>query len=217
MTGRCLQAASVIGRRFDPQLLALVAHQTNIDDRLGAIVALDLVRLDTRSGDYEFKHALVRDSLYQSLLTEARRSLHLKVAEQIEYRSSNRLGEVAEILAHHYGQTARVDKAFFYDAMAGDKSASMYSLDEATTHLNSAHSLLSNNPECASDSQVADFFVSYTFLLNMSAKWTILIEVLERQLDRLARLGDDPRIILIRHHYVIALIYNTRYQKAAEI
>ena len=58
-----LQAASVIGRRFDPQLLALVAQQTNIDDRLGAIVALDLVRLDTRSGDYEFKHALVRDSL----------------------------------------------------------------------------------------------------------------------------------------------------------
>ena len=56
-----LQAASVIGRRFDPQLLALVAQRTNIDDRLGAIVALDLVRLDTRSGDYEFKHALVRD------------------------------------------------------------------------------------------------------------------------------------------------------------
>ena len=54
-----------------------------------------------------FKHVLMRDALDQSLLTEARKALHLKIGEEIERRSGNRLNEVAEVLAHHYGQTDR--------------------------------------------------------------------------------------------------------------
>ena len=60
---------------------------------------LDLVRHERRSKDYYFKHALVRDALYQSLLAETRTALHLKIAEEIERRSGNRLSEVAEVLA----------------------------------------------------------------------------------------------------------------------
>ena len=83
--------------------------------------------LDDKAGDYSFKHALVRDALYQSLLSEPRTALHLKIAEEIERRSGNRLTEVAEVLAHHYGQTARHDKAFAYLSMAGTKSLGVYS------------------------------------------------------------------------------------------
>ena len=73
--------------------------------RLAAMQALDLVHSEGKSGDYAFKHALVRDALYQSLLTGPRAALHLKIAEEIERRSGNRLAEVVETLAHHYGQT----------------------------------------------------------------------------------------------------------------
>jgi len=66
-----LQAASVIGRRFNPQVLAVVVDEANIDTRLAAIQVLDLIRVEDKSGDFAFKHALVRDALYQSLLTEA--------------------------------------------------------------------------------------------------------------------------------------------------
>ena len=86
-------------------------------------------------GDYSFKHALVRDALYQSLLTEPRVALHLKIAEEVERRSDNRLTEVAEMLAHHYSQTDRADKAFAYLALAGAKSLGVYSLDEAENTL----------------------------------------------------------------------------------
>ena len=87
-----LQAASVIGRRFDPALLAFAVGETDdIDARLAAMQALDLVHLEGKSSDYLFKHALVRDALYQSLLTEARSALHLRIAEEIERRSSNLL------------------------------------------------------------------------------------------------------------------------------
>jgi predicted ATPase len=211
-----LQAASVIGRRFDPQLLAVAVGETeDINTRLAAMQALDLVYPEGKSSDYLFKHALVRDALYQSLLTEPRKSLHLKIAGEIERRSGNRLAEVAEVLAHHYRQTERTEKAFTYLSMAGSKSLSVYSLDEAATHCAAAVALLDKNPDCASDDQIADFLVSYTILLNMSLKLTVAIELLKRYLARIDRLGDDPRVVLIRHHYVVALIWNARYREAA--
>ena len=150
-----LQAASVIGRRFEPELLAVVLSETEIDERLAAMQALDLIHLDDRSSDYVFKHALVRDALYQSILTERRQELHSKIAEEIERRSGNRLGEVAEVLAHHYSQTNHTDKAFVYLSMAGSRSLGVYSLDEAANYFTAALAVLDNNPECASDDQVS--------------------------------------------------------------
>ena len=81
-----LQAAAVIGRRFDLQLLAAAAEVgSDIDARLAAIQALDLVYPDAKSGDYAFKHALVRlTRSIRSLLTGPRVALHLKIAEEIE-------------------------------------------------------------------------------------------------------------------------------------
>jgi predicted ATPase len=56
-----LQAAAVIGRRFDSRLLAAVADgANNVDSRLGAMQALDLIHPDGKFGDYSFKHALGR-------------------------------------------------------------------------------------------------------------------------------------------------------------
>jgi class 3 adenylate cyclase len=109
-----LQAASVIGRQFDAQLLATTVAEQHVDDRLTALQALDLIYRDNKSNDYVFKHALVRDALYQSLLSEARTTLHLKIAGEIEHRNGNRLAEVAEVLANHYSRTNRTDKAFAY-------------------------------------------------------------------------------------------------------
>jgi class 3 adenylate cyclase len=209
-----LQAASVIGRRFDPELLAAVVGDTEIDTRLVPMQALDLLRLDGKSSDYSFKHALVRDALYQSLLRDARTALHAKIADEIERRSGNRLAEVAEVLAHHYSQTDRTDKAFVFLSMAGAKSLGVYSLDQAVTHFTAALALLDKNPDCASDDQVAEFLVPYTLLLNMNLKLKATIAVLERYLTRVDRLGLDPRAVLIRHQYVFALLWSTRYREA---
>ena len=212
-----LQAASVVGRRFDPELLAAAVDETDIAAQLAAMQALDLVRHEGKSGDYEFKHALVRDALYQSLLTEPRKALHLKIAEEVERRSGNRLTEVAEVLAQHYSQTDRAEKAFAYLSMAGTKSLSVYSLDEATAHFTAARALLDKNQDCAADDQVADFLVPYTLLLNITYRYYVLIDVVERYLARIDRLGDDPRAVLIRHQYGFTLAWNTRYQEAAAI
>jgi predicted ATPase len=154
-----LQAASVIGRRFESQLLAAIVGQTDTDTRLQAMQAIDLVHADGKASDYSFKHGLVRDALYQSLLSEPRTALDLKIADEIERRSGNRLTEVAEVLAHHYSQTAQDDKAFAFLTMAGAKGLGVYSLDEASAYFAAAFPLVDKNPACASDGQVADFLV----------------------------------------------------------
>ena len=56
--------------------------------------------------------------------------------------------------------------------------------------------------------------MSYALLLNMSYKIKLTIEILDRSIDRL---GDDRRAILIRHHYVVALIRNFRFQEASAV
>ena len=82
-------------------------------------------------------------------------------------------------------------------------------------HFTAALALLDKNPDCASDDQVAEFLVSFMLLLNMSAKVNVMIDVLERYSARIDRLGDDHRAVLIKHHYVFALFWNTRYREAA--
>jgi len=208
-----LQVASIIGRQFDPELLAVVLPETeNVEARLAAMQSFDLIH--PKGTNYEFKHALVRDALYQSLLSGARTATHAKIAGEIERRSGNRLTEVAEILAHHYSHTDYADKAFTFLSMAGSKCLGVYSLDEAVAHFTAALALLDENPDCASDDQVAEFLVPYTLLLNMSLKLKTTIDVLHRYLTRIDRLGLDPRAVLIRHQYVFALLWSARYREA---
>jgi class 3 adenylate cyclase/tetratricopeptide (TPR) repeat protein len=210
-----LQAAAAIGRQFDPQLLAVVSGATDIDTRLAAMRSLDLIHPEDKSSDYIFKHALVRDALYHSLLTEPREALHANIAAEIERRSGNRLIEVAEVLAYHYGHTRLVDKAFAFHCAAGNKSLGIYSLEEAMIHFGAALTRLESSPRCASDEQVADFLAALALLLSIRHSVAETIDVIERYLPRVSRLGDHSRVVLIYHHYAYALFFGARYRHAA--
>ena len=211
-----LQAAAVIGRRFDPQLLPRVTDIAGeINARLTAMQALDLIHPEGAC-DFAFRHALVRDALYQSLLTDARAALHLEIAEEIERRAGNRLPEVVEALAHHYGQTDRSDKAFSYLAQAGAKSLGVYSLDHAADYLAAALAVLDKNPDCATDQQVASLLADYALCSNASYRLTSTTECIERFAWRLDRLMNDHKNIVIQHHYVLALLWTGRYYDAQQ-
>ena len=210
-----LQAAAVIGRRFDPQLLAVAVDVGgDVDARLAAMRALDLVHSEGKSGDYAFKHALVRDALYQSLLAGPRGALHLKIAEEIERRSGNSLAEVIETLAHHYSQTDRADKAFAYLAMAGAKSLLAYSFDEAGNHFAAAIALLDEHPDCAGVQQIAEFLVDYTMYSNLSLKFNSTMEIVDQYMSSFERFEYSGTCALVYHHYVFALLVLGRYGDA---
>ena len=165
-------------------------------------------------GDYAFKHALVRDALYQSLLTGPRAALHLKIAEEIERRSGNRLAEVVETLAHHYGQTDRADKAFAYLAMAGAKSLRVYSFDEAGIQFAAAIALLDANPGCAGDHEIVEMLSHFALYTTASWQMRLTTATVDRFRASLERVSDSQTAIVVQHHYVIALMVCGRYRDA---
>jgi class 3 adenylate cyclase len=212
-----LQTAAAIGRQFDPTLLAAVADEgSGVEARLATMTALDLVYPEVNSSDYAFKHALVRDTVYQSLLSGSRSALHLRIAEAMERRGSNRLAEVAETLAYHYSNTDRADKAFTYLAWAGLKSLGVYSLDEADQYFAAAVALVNKEPACASDAQLADMLANYALCSNISLKLKQIIDLATHFQPRLERLGDSQQRALIRYHYVQTLLWSSKFKQAEQ-
>jgi class 3 adenylate cyclase len=199
-----LQAAAVIGRRFDAELLRAVVSADPAEP-LTTAAALDLVHRDEKSDSYFFKHALVRDALYDSLLTTPRAALHLKVAEEIERRSGKRIEEVLQVLAHHYARTSLADKAFFYLSAAGRKSLDVYSLDEADRQFRHALGLVDSDPRCASAHAVADTVTFLLQVLYLKSDQREVERVAERYLPTLEAMGDTPQIAYALYFYCVVL------------
>ena len=213
-----LQAASVIGRRFDPGLLSqVVGRPDDIGAGLQRLQALDILFREANSSDYIFKHVLLRDSVYQSLVTARRAVLHLATAHALEIRNSNLLEEVAETLAHHFGHTDRTDGAFTYNAMAGAKSLGTYSLDEANRYFVSALELYRDDPSCATDVQFAALVADFALCSNISLRVTDFIERVENIRPILDSMGDSRNHVLFLHHYVSCLVCNGKYLEAYRV
>jgi tetratricopeptide (TPR) repeat protein len=208
-----LQAAAVIGRRFDAELLLAVAG-ADPTAPLATAAALDLVRRDQKSGSYFFKHALGRDALYESLLTAPRSALHLKVAEEVERRSGNRIEEVVQVLAHHYARTKLADKAFFYLSAAGRKSLEAYSLDEADRQLRQALCLVDSDPRCASAHAVADTVSFLLQVMLLKGNNPELTRVADRYMPMLEAMGDTPQIALALYFYCLVLANKCDFRTA---
>ena len=206
---KLLQIASIIGRRFALVLLAqLSAGPNDVEHRLISMANLDLVQRNADSGEFEFKHVLVRDALYDGLLSSQRSDLHLRTAKAIELRGAGRISEVAEALAHHYSLSPQHDKAFRYCALAGRKCLDIYSLEEAERYFRKALSLLEAVPQCADDQATATVAVSLLEVLYLRGDLLGLGEAAESWLPRLEALGDTPQLVsalyfqsmLLNHH-----------------
>jgi class 3 adenylate cyclase len=107
------QVASCIGRDFDEEVLSAVADVPPADLRAGltALLQAGLILAPT-AGRFRFKHALVCDIAYESLLTPRRQRLHQRIAEALEAMSSDFGDREPETLAHHWfaaGQKARAE------------------------------------------------------------------------------------------------------------
>jgi predicted ATPase len=100
------QIGAVIGRSFSRELLAGVAviPQDDLQRGLGQLVEAGLLHRTVASGRdaYAFKHALVREAAYESLLRGRRRELHARVAEALEHVFPTSAADEPELLAHHY-------------------------------------------------------------------------------------------------------------------
>ena len=134
---RTVQLASVIGRQFLKRLLGRIAGLTHeLDGLLGELKSLEIVyELGLLPEPaYIFKHAVIQDVAYQSLLVQRRRDLHRAVGQAIEELYADRLADHYEELAHHFAQGETWAKAFEYLVRSGDKARDTYANEVALGH-----------------------------------------------------------------------------------
>src|ERR1700722_19090380 len=120
------QIGAVIGREFSHALLAAVARKSEVilQSALDHLMAAGLL---FRQGvaphpTHLFKHALVQDAAYGTLLREPRRGLHARIAETLEGQFADIAENQPELLARHYTEAGLIQKAVSFWRTAGQRS-----------------------------------------------------------------------------------------------
>jgi class 3 adenylate cyclase/tetratricopeptide (TPR) repeat protein len=147
---RVLQVASVIGPILPYSVLAKVRGTNGqLPAQLRDLQRLDFLRETRRRPDteYVFKHALIRDVAYSTLLTRQRRQLHRRVGEAMETLLAERLGEFHSIIAEHFLRAEAWAKAADYLLRAGDEAARLSADSEARGHYEKAMTALVRLPD----------------------------------------------------------------------
>jgi class 3 adenylate cyclase/predicted ATPase len=144
------QLMAVVGRRVDDDFLRAVANADGptLDGLLHHLLVADLIHR-RQIGDrvsYEFKHWLVRDVAYGSLLRSTRRDDHLRIAQLMISGDAGSADEYPEMVAHHLEAAGRPEEAVPFLAAAGERAYQGSAHVEAIRHLSHALELLRSEP-----------------------------------------------------------------------
>lgn len=150
VTKEIAQIGAAIGREFSYELIAAVAglDEAVLDDRLGRLTESGLA-FRRGAGDaamYIFKHALVQDVAYDSLLKSRRQELHARIAAVLTERFPEKQDTEPELLARHYSDANLAEAAVPLWQKAGENSLKRFAVPEAIAHFRKGLALLESLP-----------------------------------------------------------------------
>ena len=144
---RVAQIAAIIGRQFGLELIERIADvgEVELRDGFSRLVRSELIVASGTDQNtlYNFKHALIRDTAYSSLLREEKREFHKRIAAILE---ADRSVIPAELLARHYTEAALHRQAIDYWLLAGQEASQRSSYQEAVRQYQSGLRLLHRQP-----------------------------------------------------------------------
>ncbi|MDF2997188.1 MAG: adenylate cyclase [Xanthobacteraceae bacterium] len=145
------QVGAALGREFSYELIRAVANTSDeaLDEQLSRLVSAELVfergtRPDTT---YTFKHALVQEAAYATLLRADRQRLHARIAETVERRFPDRCKHEPDLLAHHFVEARQIERALDYILQAGARAVERSANVEAIRHLTRGLEALGTLPQ----------------------------------------------------------------------
>jgi len=145
------QIGAVLGREFPYELIENVAQHSPLTLQAGLRQLTDALLLFCRGvppqSVYLFKHALVQDAAYGSLLRARRRQLHARVAEVLEQHFADLTERQPELLARHYTEAGLIEPAIAFWRRAGAVSLTRSAHREAIGHFGRALEILGAMPE----------------------------------------------------------------------
>ena len=135
------QIGAVLGREFSYALLKSVAglDEDALQSALERLTQADILFIegDGPQAHYRFKHALIQDAAYDSLLKSRRQALHRRAAEILHDQPERATAE-PEVVAHHFTQAGLDDLAIEWWGKAGDQALRRSAFQEAIAHLGRA-------------------------------------------------------------------------------
>jgi class 3 adenylate cyclase/predicted ATPase len=153
------QLGAVLGREFAYDLLQAIAPQDEhaLQEGLARLVEAELLYQRGRPprARYIFKHALIQDAAYTSLLKSTRQQLHQQIAQVLETRFLTRLETQPELVAQHYTAAGCAGQAVVYWQRAGQQASDRSAHLEAISHLTTGIALLQTLPATPERTQQA--------------------------------------------------------------
>ncbi len=143
-TREVLSIAAVAGRTFGLPLLERLVPPERVRLALSELQRLDLIVEVRRrpTPEYRFRHGLVQEVSYSTLVEPTRRELHRRVGEALEALYDESREEIFDLLARHFTEADEPEKAVEYLLAAGDKARQLYADQEALEHYRRARSFL---------------------------------------------------------------------------
>ena len=200
------QIAAAIGRVFDRELLAatIEAPSAGLDRALEALVGAGLVYAENAT--YRFKHGLIQETAYRSLLKRRRRQLHERIADVMEEEFPDIGRTEPETVAWHLTEAGKGNRAIPYWIMVGKAAAQVWAHTEAIGHFGKALDLVD-----ARDTSPLDPAGETALLLAAVASMRIVdrLEEALRLLDRAEATARDGGLAQerIRIHYLRGNLY----------
>ncbi|MBM4257995.1 MAG: hypothetical protein FJ147_19145 [Deltaproteobacteria bacterium] len=151
------QLGATLGREFSYELMQAVAPLSAKDLRsaLGKLVEAEILYPHGigEQKQYFFKHALIQDTAYQSLLKSTRQRYHQQIAHVLEERFPGTKDTQPELVAHHYTEAGHIEQAIPYWQQAGERATQRSAYVEAIGHLTKGLELLTTLPETSTRDQ----------------------------------------------------------------
>jgi class 3 adenylate cyclase/tetratricopeptide (TPR) repeat protein len=145
------QIGAALGRQFTHELISAVASMppAQLDNALAQLVGAELIyrRGTPPDAEYTFKHALVQDASYSTLLRSRRLQLHAHIAAVLEARSPETVAAQPVLLAHHCEEAGLTDKAVEYWRAAGQQAWGRSATAEAVALLRRGLALVPALPD----------------------------------------------------------------------
>lgn len=147
------QIGAALGRQFSHALISAIAPmpQPQLDDALAQLLHAELIfrRGTPPDAEYTFKHALVQDAAYGTLLRDRRQQLHGRIATALEQKFPEIVEMQPERLAQHCAEAGFIEKAVGYCLKAGQQAIARGTMTEAVAQLRKGLDILAGLPDGA--------------------------------------------------------------------
>jgi class 3 adenylate cyclase/predicted ATPase len=218
------QLGATLGREFSYDLLQAIApwDEDTLRRGLQQLVAAEFLYQQgvPPQATYRFKHALIQDAAYQSLLRSTRQQHHQRIAQVLEARFPERCATQPELLAHHYTEAGLAAQALPYWQQAGQRAIQRSANLEAVAHLTKGLEVLAtlpDTPERAQQELVMQTTLGPALLVTKGQAAPELLHAYTRARELCQQVGETPQLFQVLRGLWYVYLHRVELRTAREM